>query len=202
MSIEKTPANLNGTVMTTYKLGQVIYVVLKKETRVYPMQVVEILSKQTLEGELTSYMVRGGTDPKTQLLISDIDGEIFDSSEKAKRKLTERATASIDHLIDVAVTKAKEWYPGSFEASSDDSLASLKKAPGPSPAHTPTKHDRNHKVDPVAELQEELRREANVESPLMTLPDDIQVKVKSTLMTLPDGTQVKVKSVKLPDPLQ
>ena len=175
-----------------YTVGQVLYVVLKKESRIYPMQVVEEITKKTLEGELTSYMVRGGTDPKAQLLITDVDGEIFDSAEKAKSELIERATASIGRLIAHAVQKAGEWYPNSFEAPSDDPMALLKKAPGP-PGPPPTKQPQRPRKpnDPVRELQEELAREADVESPL-----------DAPLMTLPDGTRVKVKSVKLPDPLQ
>lgn len=177
-----------------YSVGQVLYVVLKKESRIYPMQVVEEITKRTLEGELTSYMVRGGTDPKAQLLITDVDGEIFDSAEKAKTELIERATNSINRLIAHAVQKAGEWYPNSFEAPSDDPMALLKKTPGPpGPPPVPTKQPiRGRKPnDPVRELQEELAREADVESPM-----------DAPLMTLPDGTRVKVKSVKLPDPLQ
>lgn len=174
-----------------YSVGQVLYVVLKKETRIYPMQVIEEITKKTLDGELTSYMVRGGTDPKAQLLITDVDGEIFDSAEKARTTLVERATASISRLVDVAVQKAAEWYPNSFEAPSDDPLTLLKKTPGPpGPPPVPTKQQRHRRHDPVAELQEELKREAEGASD------------ESLMTTLPDGTKVKVKSVKLPDPLQ
>jgi len=167
-----------------YKMGQVIFVVLKKETRVYPMQVVEIVTRRTLEGEVTSYMVRGGSDPKAQLLISEVDGEIFDTSEKAKNVLIDRATASITRLVDIAVKKASEWYPNSFEAPTDDPLTLLKKktVTSPRPQQKPT-HD-----DPVAELRYEMQLEAEREA-----GED------GTLVTLPDGSKAKVNSIKLPD---
>ena len=38
----------------SYTVGQVIYVVLKKETRVYPMMISEQLTRKTLEGEQIS----------------------------------------------------------------------------------------------------------------------------------------------------
>lgn len=133
-----------------YRVGQVLYVVLKKEARLYPMQVVEEITKKTLEGELTSYMVRGGTDPKAQLLITDVDGEIFDSAEKAKSVLIDRATTSIARLVENACQKAKEWYPNSFEDPSDDPLSLLKKTPGP-PAK-PVPPPRNQVSNVVAEL--------------------------------------------------
>ena len=174
-----------------YTVGQVLYVVLKKETRIYPMQVVEEITKKTLDGEVTSYMVRAGNDPKAQILIGDIDGEIFDSADKAKAVLIERATASIARLVDNAVQKAQEWYPGSFEAPSDDPLTLLKKQPVPTPTapETPKAPTASHKKRPLAELAAELQQESD------RIADD------APIVTLPDGTQAKVKSVKLPDVL-
>lgn len=166
--------------MKKYTVGQILYVVLKKEMRVYPMQVVEEINKKTLEGEETSYMVRGGSDPKAQLLLSEVDGEIFDSAEKAKVVLVDRATASITKLVDVAVQKSKEWYPSAFEvASTDDepALSLLKKSPGAAVTKS--------KSSVVADLQEELLREAQQDS--VPLADEF---------TLPDGTVAKVRSIK------
>lgn len=172
-----------------YTVGQVLYVVLKKETRVYPMQVVEEIVKKTLSGESTSYVVRAGSDPKAQILISDIDGDIFDSADKAKAVLIERATASIARLVDNAVQKAQEWYPASFEASSNDPLTLLKKQPVPAPTapETPKAPGTSHKKRLLAEFAAELRQESD------RIADD------APIVTLTDGTQAKVKSVKLPD---
>jgi hypothetical protein len=113
--------------VTTYKVGQIIYVVLRKEARVYPMQIVEEITKKTLEGEVTTYMVRGGTGADQTLPIADIDGEVFDSADKVKRVLTERATTGINQRVEQAVEKAKEWYVGGFEAVADDPLTLVKK---------------------------------------------------------------------------
>jgi hypothetical protein len=171
-----------------YRVGQVLYVVLKRETRVYPMQVVEEITKKTLDGEVTSYMVRGGSDPKAQLLISEVDGEIFDSAEKAKSVLIDRATGSIVRLMDAAVQKAKEWYPGSFEAPSDDPLSLLKKTPQSSPKPpAPQRAPSDALSELAAELQAESAQIAGEDA---------------TLITLPDGSKAKVNSIKLPDPLQ
>lgn len=171
-----------------YAVGQVLYVVLKKEIRVYPMQVVEELVKRTLEGEAISYMVRAGNDPKAQILVGDIDGEIFDSPAKAKAVLIERATTNIARLVDNAVQKAREWYPASFEAPSDDSLTLLKKqATPPTTSETPKVPTATNKKWLLAELASELQQESD------------QIADDAPIVTLPDGTQAKVKSVKLPD---
>jgi hypothetical protein len=113
-----------------YAVGQIIFVVLKKQMQIYPMQVVEEITKKTLAGEEVNYVVRGGQDPKTTLMVSEIDGEIFDSSDKARISLTERATKSIEKLVESAVQKSQEWYgPEAFEAPAGDVMASLKKQP-------------------------------------------------------------------------
>lgn len=175
-----------------HTVGQVIYVVLKKELRVYPMQVIEEITKKTLEGDTVSYMVRGGTDPKAQLLISEVDGEIFDSAEKAKAILVERATESIMRLVSNAVQKAQEWYPGSFEAPSDDPLVLLKKSSGLGQVSQPSlrKAPRKAKSE-VNDLAAEFQREADEASDR-----------DAPLVTLPDGSKAKVRGIKLPDTLQ
>lgn len=115
-----------------YKIGQILFVVLKKQSQVFPMQCIEIITKKTLEGEEINYKVRGGQDANATLMVNEIDGEIFDSSEKARSALTDRATRSISKIVDIAVQKASEWYgPNAFEAPEGDVLATLKKQPEP-----------------------------------------------------------------------
>jgi hypothetical protein len=167
--------------VTTYRVGQVLYVVLRKEARVYPMQVVEEITKKTLEGEVTAYMVRGGTGADQTLSMADIDGEVFDSADRVRRTLTERATAGINQRVEQAVEKAKEWYVGGFEATADDPLTLVKKQP-PVPSNRGKKEHRTPAPE-VAELAAELQAD-------------------SAVIELPDGTRAKVKSVKLPPVLQ
>lgn len=170
-----------------YSVGQVLFVILKSENRVYPMQVIEEITKKTLGGEEISYMVKAGSgdDPKTKMLITEVSGEIFDSASKARGALTERATSVINRLVDVAVQKANEWYPNCFESSDDDPVALLKKQPTtptqPIPKQPRAKRANN--PSPVEDLKAELAAEAE----------------EATIITLPDGRQAKVRSVKLPD---
>lgn len=173
-----------------YAVGQVLYVVLRKETRVYPMQIVEVITKKTLEGEATNYTVRGGTDPKAQLLLSEVDGEVFDSSEKARTVLIDRVTGSINKIVDAAIEKAKEWYPNSFEAPSDDPIALLKKQPSAkAPAAPQPVPGAASKKRPLAELAAELQQES----------DKIAGSEEGLVPIGPDGQQARVRSVKLPD---
>lgn len=93
-----------------FRVGQVLYVVLKKENRVVPMQVTEEITKKTLSGVETTYRVIAGTDQANSLMIDQIAGEIFDSPESCHKALSERATRSIQKLVVAARAKASEWY--------------------------------------------------------------------------------------------
>lgn len=112
--------------MTRYAVGQVLFVVLKKENRVMPVQIVEEITKKTLDGEVITHMVRVGANAET-IAITDVNGEIFDTAEKLRKTLIERATVSLNKIVDGAVQKSKEWYPTGFASDATDQLASVRK---------------------------------------------------------------------------
>jgi len=93
-----------------YQVGQILFVILNKRAQVYPMMVVEEVTKRTLQGEVINYVLQGGSDPKTTVLLDLVDGEIFESANEAKHVLISRATTQIERLIDNATIKATEWY--------------------------------------------------------------------------------------------
>ena len=96
-------------------VGQIVYIIPEKQTVVYPMQVVEEITKRMLGNASevvteTDYALRsGGSNPKLNYL-SNIQGEVFESSEHARTAMIERATRSINKHIEVAIGKASEWY--------------------------------------------------------------------------------------------
>ena len=81
------------------------------------MQVIEEITKKTLDGVEVDYILRGGgPDSKVGAIrLGDVDGEIFETSDKAKEILTHRVVDTIQKRVDAAVAKAKEWYPSSLE---------------------------------------------------------------------------------------
>lgn len=78
--------------------------------QIYPMMIIEEIVKRTMQGEEVNYMLQGGSDPSTTILLNQVDGEIFESAEEAKYVLTNRATQQIEKLVDSAVGRANEWY--------------------------------------------------------------------------------------------
>lgn len=127
------------------------------------MQVIEEITKRTLNGEEITYMIKCGTDPKAIVLISEVEGEIFVDSTEAKNSLIERATASITRLVDSAVQKAHEWYPNSFE----------------SPLNRPQLNSTKQSI-------------IDMVTPPPQLNQNTSLDVTHDTVTLPDGTKVKV----------
>lgn len=93
-----------------YSIGQVLFVVLTKKSQVYPMQVVETITKRTLNGEEVSYVLQAGAEKSSQITLDKVEGEVFDSADKARKILTHRANEQINKLVDVAIAKSVEWY--------------------------------------------------------------------------------------------
>lgn len=93
-----------------YLIGHIVFVVLSKKNQVYPMQITEIITKRTLQGEETSYILQAGADHESKVSMDQIDGEVFESPEKARQTLVHRATQQINRLIDMAIAKSTEWY--------------------------------------------------------------------------------------------
>lgn len=177
----------------SYTVGQILYVVLRKEPNVYPMQVVEEITKKTLDGEITSYMVRAGKDATKVLPIAEVDGEIFDSAEAAKKTLIDRVSQAILHRVEKAVESAQEWYPSGFEHASDDPMAIIKKtvvSVDPMAVARAAKQQKRQMKPEVAELAAEFQAEAN-EAPMIEVPDG-----KGGVM------MARINSVKVPPQMQ
>lgn len=172
----------------SYRVGQVLFVILKKEAGIYPMQVIEEITKKTLNGDETTYILRVGADPGKIIDISKIEDEVFDSAENAKKVLVERVTRAINFRVEQAVEKAKEWYPSGFEHASDDPLSgiTIKRADSEQPTQKQHKKQPGQMQPETAQLAAELAEEAMV----MEVPDANGVM-----------RAVKVKGVKLPSTL-
>jgi hypothetical protein len=101
-----------------YSVGQVLYIILSKKGQVYPMRIIEEITKKTLKGEEVNYVIQAGSDSSSTILLSQIEGEIYETPEEAKSVLIARATAQIEKIVEAAKIRAAEWYSaaaGEFE---------------------------------------------------------------------------------------
>jgi len=112
--------------MKEYYIGQVLYVLLKGDTTIHPVLVVEELRKKTLQGVLTEYtveVVTGKNGKKTTSSLSDLDATVFENIEEAKTFLVSNATEAINRICDAAKATAEKWLtvqtPQTYETDNE-----------------------------------------------------------------------------------
>tara|TARA_E500000331_G_C17228240_1_gene701395 strand:+ start:918 stop:1358 length:441 start_codon:yes stop_codon:yes gene_type:complete len=87
-----------------FSVGQVIYLLTRKDPKVYPALVCEEVQKRSLTGNTTSYVVRLPTDDAKEVELERLDAEIFIGVDEARSAMIERATEQINFIL----AKAKE----------------------------------------------------------------------------------------------
>lgn len=100
-----------------YSIGQILFFVLSKKSQVYPMQVVEIITKKNLLGEEATYVLQAGPEKETKLTLDQVDGEVFESPDVLRQTLVHRASVQVNKLIDNAVDKSNTWYSSGKSSS-------------------------------------------------------------------------------------
>lgn len=141
-----------------FRVGQILYVVLNKQTKVFPCQVVEEVTKKTLTGNSVVYRVAIGKNAEARDL-NDIDGEVFTEPETVRTELVARATRMITKMVAAAQKAASEWYTGGVSSPLSD-VSTLDDSPDMSQMVADASGD-------------------SPETPLIELPNGQLVKVKS-----------------------
>lgn len=108
-----------------YSVGQVIFVILSKKGQVYPMMVIEEITKKTMKGAETNYVLQAGSTSSSTIMLNDIEGEVFTTASEARLTLISRATEQIDRIVATAVRKAEEWYSVQSVDSEDEVVHEL-----------------------------------------------------------------------------
>jgi len=95
--------------MSSYQVGQILYLIQSQSLAVVPVQVAEQITKNTLEGSETIYNVRL---PKKDKLVSlkSFDGGVFEDLESVKVHLFSNAQKSILELIAQADKIAQKFF--------------------------------------------------------------------------------------------
>ena len=88
--------------MSDYRVGQILYMIGEKTTKVVPIQVVEEIIRTTMDGKAKSYIIKLPDKAKTTADISEIKGQIFDNTSSLREYMTKNATTAIDKMINHA----------------------------------------------------------------------------------------------------
>ena len=97
-----------------YEVGQVLYVVLRTQQTVIPVQVIEQILRRTLDGEQTTYTVNVPTnnarESLKQMSLNELDGNVYDSLDGVSDALLENAKVAINGLISKANVVASKYF--------------------------------------------------------------------------------------------
>tara|TARA_B100000214_G_scaffold373973_1_gene355533 strand:+ start:426 stop:866 length:441 start_codon:yes stop_codon:yes gene_type:complete len=83
-------------------VGQIIYILSRKEMRVFPVIVVEEICRKTLDEMITSYVVRLPNKEKSEMLLDEIDAEVFTSVQSVEEKMKRSAYEKIMSILSSA----------------------------------------------------------------------------------------------------
>jgi len=93
-----------------YEVGQVLYVLIKKEHSVIPVKVVEKILRKTLEGESVSYIVELPTQEQNHVDLDRLGTSIYSSSADAMSVMIENASTTISDIVKKAENIAKSVF--------------------------------------------------------------------------------------------
>ena len=105
--------------MSQYEVGSVLWIIHTDRPGLMAYQVVEEITKKTLEGEQIQYLVRAATSKTNTVKLEQIKGNIYENAEEAKQKMIENATKAIDGMV-MKIQRNVDTYFGSQEPPKEE----------------------------------------------------------------------------------
>tara|TARA_Y100000593_G_C4313750_1_gene339740 strand:- start:1840 stop:2286 length:447 start_codon:yes stop_codon:yes gene_type:complete len=85
--------------MENYEVGQILYMTSTKSFKIIPIQVVEEVTRTTIEGTETTYMVCFPDEKKTIVDIKKVSGKTFKNISDVENHLIENTKKAIKELV-------------------------------------------------------------------------------------------------------
>ena len=83
----------------SYKVGQIVYLLSRKDVRIFPAQVVEEIRRKTIDHELISYILRLPNKDLSEVLLDEIDAEVFTSLRAVEEAMKKNAYDQIKEFL-------------------------------------------------------------------------------------------------------
>lgn len=96
--------------MSSYEVGQIIYLLVEKSAQVFPVQVVEEIVRKSISGEKITYMVKLPNESEELIDLDKLKAQVYTSEDLLKQKMISNATSAIEKMVDKAVTIGKEIF--------------------------------------------------------------------------------------------
>jgi hypothetical protein len=156
-----------------YDVSDVLWIIRSDRPGMLALQVVEVITKKTIQGEQTQYLVVSSTNPNRTVLLHTIEGRLFRDIDQARNALYAQATKAIDNIVD----KVKQSADEAFQAKQPDALDFMKPS---------VSSDDQAKIQIKSELSDPQFKQRDI-------PEDEKDQYQEVEM---DGRTVKIK---LPD---
>ena len=117
----------------SYTVGQIIYLLSKKDIKVFPALVVEEIKRKTIDQELVSYVIKLPDKDRSEVILEEIDAEIFVSLKDLEKSMIKNAKDQITALLNKAESVSeifldkKEVKKVAKENASESSLGDIAK---------------------------------------------------------------------------
>jgi|19_taG_2_1085344.scaffolds.fasta_scaffold00659_8 hypothetical protein len=117
----------------SYNVGQILYLLSSENMSVIPVQVVEEITRKTLDGVNISYMIRIPDQKRSEVELSTLKVETYDSLDTLRDHMYRNAQNSIDSLLDNAFTKSRAIFGEPVENIDPvaESIEKVKNTPSP-----------------------------------------------------------------------
>ena len=110
--------------MEKLQVGQVIFILLREDHKIAPVQVVEEVVRRKLAGEEIKYFVRASTNPKTKIMPLEFDKEhVFLTIEEARSYMLDNATKAIESICEEAFNASAMFGDAPQEVSRKPSIS-------------------------------------------------------------------------------
>jgi len=96
--------------MKEYKVGQILFVISEKTTKIIPVQIVEEVVRTTIEGKEKTYTIMLPDKEATKVDIKSIKGELFTTWQSLRAKMVNNATKAIDSMVSSAIDISQEVF--------------------------------------------------------------------------------------------
>jgi len=78
-----------------YTVGQIVYLLSRKDVKVFPARVIEEIKRKTVDQEIISYIVQLPNQDKSEVLLEEVSADVFTSIEDVEKQMIENAHSQI-----------------------------------------------------------------------------------------------------------
>ena len=85
-----------------YKVGQTLYLLSKKEVKIFPALVIEEIRRRTIDKEMISYIIRLPNKDNSEVLLEEIKADVFTSLADVESQMVKNAHEQIKIFLKMA----------------------------------------------------------------------------------------------------